>query len=276
VPGDIHAEKCTRDETAARSLLALALPSMLDHVRLAETRRFRGRSDQTIAGETEKIILGIKMMMESSLSFKARLAGLFYLLTFVVAGISASLVRGVIVPDNATSTATNILAHETRVWLFLTCNLIVIACYIAVTALFYELFAPVSLGLSRVAALFSLVGCATQASAFSFFVAPLILLRPEPQQLALTLLFLNLHSRAYDVGLVFFGFYCVLIGCLAFKSRFLPRVLGTLMVLSGVAWLTFLYPPLASGLRPYNMSVGAIGEGLLTLWLLVKGVRQKS
>jgi hypothetical protein len=44
------------------------------------------------------------------------------------------------------------------------------------------------------------------------------------------------------------------------------------MVIAGLGWLTFLFPPLAKSLAPFNMMPGAVGELSLTLWLLVKGV----
>jgi hypothetical protein len=57
-----------------------------------------------------------------------------------------------------------------------------------------------------------------------------------------------------------------------FGSTFLPRTLGALMVFASVGWLTFLSPPLAKSLYPYNFAPGLIGDGSLTLWLLVIGV----
>jgi hypothetical protein len=71
--------------------------------------------------------------------------------------------------------------------------------------------------------------------------------------------------------LVFFGFYCLLIGYLIFRSTFLPRILGALMAFAGLGWLTFLSPPLAKYLYPYILAPGNIGEGALTLWLLAIG-----
>ena len=55
-------------------------------------------------------------------------------------------------------------------------------------------------------------------------------------------------------------------------TSFLPRILGALMVVAGLGWLTFLSPPLAKSLSPYVLAPGIVGEGLLTVWLLVKGV----
>ena len=120
--------------------------------------------------------------------------------------------------------------------------------YIAVTLLFYDLFKPVNKKLSLLAALFSLVGCAIGAHSLFHLPTPHI------------------------DSLVFFGFYCLLIGYLIFRSTFLPRILGVLMALAGLGYLTYLSHPLAHSLFPYNVAPGGIGEGLLTLWLLIFGV----
>ena len=80
------------------------------------------------------------------------------------------------------------------------------------------------------------------------------------------------HFTSAINPLVFFGFYCLLIGYLIFRSTFLPRVLGALMAFAGLGWLTFLSPPLATRLSPYILFPGLVGEGALTVWLLAKGV----
>ena len=66
-----------------------------------------------------------------------------------------------------------------------------------------------------------------------------------------------------------FGVYCLLIGYLIIRSTFLPRILGVLLMIGGVSWLTFAYVPFARMLAPYNYVPGIVAEGLLTLWLLV-------
>jgi hypothetical protein len=71
---------------------------------------------------------------------------------------------------------------------------------------------------------------------------------------------------------VFFGVYCLLIGYLILRSTFVPRVLGVLMMCAGLGWLTYLSPRLAHTLSPYILAPGFIGEGSLTLWLLVARV----
>jgi hypothetical protein len=122
------------------------------------------------------------------------------------------------------------------------------ASYVAVTVLLYYLFRPVNRSLSLVAALFSLAGCANGV------LSPLHLL--------------SFHLPT----LVFFGFYCVLIGYLIVRSTFMPRILGILMVLAGLGWLTFFSNRLSTNLTPYHYIMGGIGEISLTLWLLIMGV----
>src|SRR5256885_2851826 len=85
-------------------------------------------------------------------------------------------------------------------------------------------------------------------------------------------LVVKLPGQPNDLSLVFFGLYCLLIGYLIFRSTFLPRVVGGLMVFAGLGWLTFLSPSLARDLFPYVLAPGIIGEGSLTLWLLLFGV----
>lgn len=222
----------------------------------------------------------MERMAVASPRFKARMAGLFYLLTFLTGGFALVAGRGLVVSGDAAATAANIVALESSFWLSFASDLLVTACYIVVTALFYELFKPVNRSLSLLAAFFSLVGCAIGAASGIFRLAPLAVLGGAPylsvfkvdQLQALAFLFLKLHAQASNISLVFFGFYCLLIGYLTFRSTFLPRALGVLMVIGGLGWLTFLSPPLAKALYPYTLAPGILGEGALTVWLLVMGV----
>jgi hypothetical protein len=132
-------------------------------------------------------------------------------------------------------------------------DLVGAAFYVVVTLLLYYIFKPVNRSLSLLAALFSLVGCALgPVEHFHLVPSHIISLLPN--------------------DMVFFGCYCLLIGYLIFRSAFLPRILGLLMAIAGLGWLTFLSPPLANHLFPYIIATGLLGEGSLTVWLLVKGV----
>ena len=224
----------------------------------------------------------MERITEASPRFKARLAGVFYLLTILARVIADAFVRNrLVVSDNAAATATNIMAHESLFRLGFAADIIAFASYIALTALLYELFKPVNRSLSLVAAFFSLVACVVQAISSLFHLTPLALLGGAPylrvvrgeQLQALALLFLRLRAAAYhNIGLVFFGLYCLLVGILILRSTFLPRILGVLMVLAGLSYVLFLSPPLARSLQPYILVLPGVGQISLTLWLLVMGV----
>lgn len=210
----------------------------------------------------------------------ARIAGVFYVLTIVMGLGGFMLQKGIVVSGDATATATNILAHPDIFRFSFVANLLGTVCYIAVTALFYVLFRPVNKSISLVAAFISLVGCAMGAvSCGLLLVPPVLLSRPPytsafpPDQLhALALLLVKASGLAYSTGMILFGFYCVLIGYLTFRSTFVPRIVGALFALAGLGWLTFLSPALGSLLSPVTMLTGLIGEGSLGVWLLIKGV----
>jgi hypothetical protein len=219
---------------------------------------------------------------------RARWAGIFYLVTIAAGVFAELLVRGrLVVRDDAAATAANIAAHETLYRLGLAADLVMLASYVAVTLLLYDLFRPVDRRLSLLAAFFSLVGIAVLAGNSLNHIAPLMFLQSAPpgafetaQWQALALASLKMHSRGYNVTGVFFGTYCVLIGYLAFRSGLLPRALGALMAIGGLAYVTssfalFLAPGLAARL-PDATILGGIAELSFSLWLVVKGVAART
>jgi hypothetical protein len=121
-----------------------------------------------------------------------------------------------------------------------------VAGMVAMTLLFYDIFKPVNRSLSFLAAFLNLVGLTFEAFRW--------------------------NPRGTDIALVFVGLNHLVIGYLIFRSNFLPRVLGPLMVFAGLGWLTYLSNALVSRLSPYNLACGLVGEGLVYLWLLAMGV----
>ena len=103
---------------------------------------------------------------------RARITGVVYAVYFLTAVLGEFFLSGLVVDGDAAATANNILAHQPLFRLGLATGLIATALYIAVTALFYDLFKPVNRSLSLLAAFFSLVGCAISAFASLFQLAP--------------------------------------------------------------------------------------------------------
>lgn len=212
---------------------------------------------------------------------EARLAGFFYLLIFIAGFFSEFAARGrLVISSDAAATATNILAHPSLYRLGGAAENVVLICDTCLALLLYDLFKQVSRMLSLFAAVFRLILVAVMAASLVNYFAPLDLLTGTHSQnafgteqvQALALMSVQSYGRGYDVALVFFAFHCLLIGYLIFRFSFLPWILGLLMALAGVAWLTFIWHPLSTRLYPFILFPGAFGEGLFMLWLLVKGV----
>ena len=215
---------------------------------------------------------------------RARITGVVYSLFFLTGIVGAVLTRatnglGGLSGDPA-ATANNILAHEASYRWGWAVGLISTAFYVALVALFYQLFRPVNRNLALLATSFGLVGCAIGAFGSLFQLAPLVVLGGSSylrafdvnQLQALALMFLNLNAQVGNIALVFFGAFQLFLGYLIFRSTFLPRILGALIALAGVGWLIFLSPPLANSLLIYLEVLGFVAEAALMLWLLVFGV----
>ena len=215
---------------------------------------------------------------------KARLAGVFEALEGLPAAFGQTAVLGMLVVNgNAAMTAHNILAHQTLYRLGFAVPLLAVGFHVVWIALFYQLFKPVNRTVNLLALLGMLVGCAVQAIAAVLYLAPLFILQDanslgafsRAQQQDLALIAVTLSHQAFNVYLIFFGFWCVLAGYLIARSTFIPRILGILLALDGLGWMTYLWPALASAIFPVIAVVAAVAELSLQLWLIVFGVNNQ-
>ncbi len=215
----------------------------------------------------------------------ARIAAVLWLLEGLTAVFGQFFVLGrLVVHGDAVATAANILGQQTLFRLGFASSLVAVALHVALALAFYWLLKPVNRKIALLATFVLLVGCGLQAIASLFHLAPLLILEGGRSLGALTIeqlqalasLFLRLNAHAFNSYLVFFGLWCTLVGYLIAQSTFLPRVIGLLMVLAGLGYLTLLYAPLANFLHPYNMAMAAPGELGLLLWLILKGVDARS
>ena len=218
----------------------------------------------------------------------ARVTGLLYVLIFVTAGFSEGFVRAtLLVPGDATATAANILASEGLFRLGVVSDLIAFSADAVVAVLLYVLLRPVSRTLALVAAALRLVAHPAIASInmLTQFMALQLLTGPEysavfsPEQLnALALLLLTAHGYGYLIGGIFFGFHLLVLGYLLYQSELFPAILGGLVVLAGVGYLTetlvfFLVPTYEPVASRVVLVTAVVGELTLALYLVVKGIR---
>jgi hypothetical protein len=173
-------------------------------------------------------------LAETPPRFQVNIASLLFLTTILTGGAAAFVRWWLVVPGDAISTATNILAHERLFQMLLAADLISVACSVATTLLFYELFKPVSERLSLLTASLGITSCVIATFSSLFHIAALIVLRgaqylniltvqPLPD---LALMCLKLRAQTYSISLVFFGIYCLLIAYLILRSTVLPRIVG--------------------------------------------------
>lgn len=216
----------------------------------------------------------------------ARLAGAAYVVT-IVAGIFAEVyVRGsLLVPGDAIATAASIVSADKLYRLSIFADLVMLGCYVVVTALLYRLFRPSGRTLSLCAACFSLTGITMLAASMAFLVLPTILLGdasylasvPPQQRAALAYASLRVHGSVYGFTGIFFGLYCLAIGWLILRSRELPPLVGWLMALAGATFLfdtglELIAPSLAKMVPDVVTGISLLGEGLLAIWLTLFGI----
>jgi hypothetical protein len=210
----------------------------------------------------------------------ARILGALYLLYFVTAVSGELLVKGLAVHGDAAATARNFAAHQFAVKASSALGLISIVEYLALTALFYALFQFVSHRLSLLSTLLSVTACATQALSNVFLVPLLGLVTVHDGswtegRVRLAQALLEMHAQILSISLILFGVFDVLIGVLIFRSGFLPRLLGILMMIAGLGWFVYLWPPVSPALARVIQPVGFLAEAILMIWLLVKGVDEE-
>ncbi|HEX5807331.1 MAG TPA: DUF4386 domain-containing protein, partial [Anaerolineales bacterium] len=213
---------------------------------------------------------------ETSPLISAKLAGFFYLIQ-VLLYIFSSL----IVPEGPSAIINNIRISESLLRLSIVGILLAQIVGIVYVLFLYKLLKPVNKNIAALMLLFALtvppitmlneltrlgilqvVGGAAYLSAFT-----------TEQLEALAHFFIRLHDEGTSISLIFAGLWLFPLGYLVFQSRFLPRILGVLLVFAGFGYLIYAFGSLLSS--DYNLRISllaGLAEVLLLLWLLIKGV----
>jgi hypothetical protein len=218
-----------------------------------------------------------------------RVAGLLYVVASVP-GIFALLYvpSKLIVQGNVTATANNIAAHETLFRLGIAANLIGQAMFIFVALALYDLLKEVNqrYALSMLILILVAVPIALLNEVNS--IAALMLVRgadflsvfDKPQRDALASLFLDLRGAGFDVAGIFWGLWLFPLGMLVYRSGFIPRFLGVLLMIGTFAYLansftSLVLPTYERVVSRWMNPVQAV-EVVFMLWLLIMGAKPKS
>jgi Domain of unknown function (DUF4386) len=217
----------------------------------------------------------------------ARIAGLWYLLLAITAPLGLIYVpRTLIVPGNATATASNILASEPLFRLGMASELISATVFIFLVLALYHLLKGVNerhaglmVALAVVSVPISFLNVLNEIAAVILFRGADLLSVFEKRQLdALGMVFLGLHHHGFVVAAIFWGLWLLPFGVLVIRSGFFPRILGVLLIINGFAYLvgsftSLLLPGYTSVVSRFTLLPEAVGELSMILWLLIKGAK---
>ena len=216
----------------------------------------------------------------------ARIAGFCYLIVIATGLFSEVFVRQALrVKNDALATAHNIQTNELLFrWGFVS-DLINFVVGLPTILIIYHFFKKSNKILLQIALALVIIQTAIIAVNLLNQITALLLLSNDTylntfqqNQLAtLSLLYLNIQAQGYGIGLVFFGFYCILIGYVIFKTNAIPKIIGIAYAIAGLCYLVnsftmFLSKGFVNPLFIYLAIPIFIGELSLCLWLLIKGI----
>jgi hypothetical protein len=216
----------------------------------------------------------------------ARIAGVFYLVITACALFAYLYVRSrLVIPGDMGRTAANLVAHERLYRTGFAAAVIVVLCNPPLGFILYELLKVVNPRLAAMALVFITVSTTIEAVNLINYIEPLLVFTlPEYARAfddagrqALARGPIRMWAYVFDVSLAFFGVFCVLVGTLIVRSKFLPAFLGVLMIAAGIKYgiddfVLFLSLPDVPLLDA--LPVTLVAEGGLALWLLVVGVNE--
>jgi hypothetical protein len=219
---------------------------------------------------------------KTSLSTAALIAGISLLIMGIAAPFAELFVfPKLFVPDQALETAKNIMANETLFRAAIFGYLITFICDLVAAWALYVLLKPVHENLSLLTAWFRLVYTVIALVALLNLVTVLRLLNTDyltvfqPDQFyAQVMLSINAFRSNWYFGLLFFGIHLGFLGYLVFRSNYIPRILGVLLIIAALGYLInavkpVLFPSINIDFAEYTF----YGELIFMLWLLIKGPR---
>ena len=213
----------------------------------------------------------------------ARWAGGLYL-AYILANVLASSLGHIGLSDAQTLRAT-ISGDEVMFRWGLVAALSSALLFVLTAWALYTLFRPVDEPLALLLLVLNAVGVAVQCASYLPLLAVLaqgdsavdVRALTSPQLDGLALLWVSTYRIGFVTAQLFFSAWLFPLGWLVLRSGFLPRVLGWLLLLDGVAVLVWFLQVLLAPAHPAisypAWAIGFIAELGLGLWLLVRGVR---
>ena len=223
----------------------------------------------------------------TSIQKSARIAGFLYLLACAPAPFALLYVPGrLMVPGDAAATADRVRASESLLRAGMAAELLSATLGIVAILALYRLFRGVDDGLARAMAVLFLLSVPISYVNVLNDVAALMFAKgsnalaaiPAIERDAWTWLFLRLHNTGVVIAQILWGLWLIPYGRVVIRSRFIPPVLGVLVMIAGLGFVVssvtaLLLPSLASLGNEVGMILG-IGEFPIILWYLIWGARE--
>lgn len=219
----------------------------------------------------------------------ARRAGFWYLLMAIFYSFSMIYVDSAIyVPGDTSATIENILSSEIIVIMGLVCCLAGHVSFLFLANVLYKLFKPVKIELARIMVIFIVAGVSIaflnrvhQMAGVLLLNSPVYSLAFDTNQLhGLVMLFLDIFKHGEILATVFWGLWLLPLGLLIFKSNFIPKILGMLLIGAGISYIIKFF--LFFFIHNYAISVDiglsvieTVAEVSFIFWLLIKGVKNQ-
>ena len=212
----------------------------------------------------------------------ALIAG-FGLLAMTVAAIFSNffVFESLVVQGDAMTTSNNILAYEGKFLLGVIAFFIVIILDVVVAWALYIFLKPINKNISFLTAWLRIIYGAIFAFALMNLVNVLQMLNGvnsvvDAELSAQVMSSINAFSDTWSFGFIFFGFHLALLGYLVFKSGYIHKLFGVLLIIAGLGYLVDIFGKFI--LPNYDIEIAMftfIGELLFMLWLLFKGGKTK-
>jgi hypothetical protein len=221
-------------------------------------------------------------MTETSVKTYTRAVGIFLLLTMIGGWFGEMYVPSLMLTGDAATTAAQLRAHDGLFRLGFAAYLVEAFSDVVLAWLFYVLLKPVHRDLALLSALFGLVSMTLFAVTKMFYFlgptllkgSPYLAAFPPAQHEAFAGLFLSLYAGLSGLFMLFYGTAWIIRGWLTFRSTYLPRFLGVLMIAAGLGFVAknltkVLAPAYSSDLLLAPMFLNALA---VAIWMLAKGV----
>ena len=215
---------------------------------------------------------------------RARIAGVLYLFLAITGAYALMYVPSKItVRGDIAATAHNILANEFFYRTGIASHLVSSTLFVFLAMALYRLFREVNEHQASLMVALVMVQIPVNFLIGAFKITSLMILKGEvlktyePEQIQdMAMMFLKVYAYGILTLKIFWGLWLIPLAQLIIKSGFIPRFLGVLLIINGVAYIadsliSLLFPEYQEFVSGIIMVMISIGEPAFILWLLIKG-----